>query len=133
MTGREGPGIQEVATPMGPALQIGAPKAGMLARELREALRRSTAPSPTLHALAVALADIEMRHRRQDGFSSPAPLPHPEAMSHQPRRMVGTNSLAEQWGVTDRTVRNWFEGGRIPGAQKVEGRWQAPDNTRRPR
>ena len=41
--------------------------------------------------------------------------------------------IAERWGVSERTVRNYCAAGKIPGAFLTGKTWNVPDNAQRPK
>ena len=46
--------------------------------------------------------------------------------------METCKKVAAAWGVFYRTVNNLCKEGTIPGAEKIKGTWQIPDDAKRP-
>ncbi len=48
-------------------------------------------------------------------------------------KYLSVSQIAEQWGVAERTVRNYCAQGRIPGAFLTGKTWNVPENAVRPK
>ena len=67
---------------------------------------------------------VYRKRNREALFRSTAELE--EVSMSTVTEMVGTEYVAEQWGVSPRYVRQLLKDGRIEGAVKVGGTWMMP-------
>lgn len=115
--------VRIVETPDGPALQIPAGDAAMVAAAMGRLLAvrpEWSGPDTVLSPVHRGLLRVEEHHAAGRG-SAPGTTDRPVSDD-----LVGTATAALELGVSPRAVRKRAARGSIPGARQIEGRWMIP-------